>query len=189
MSNYYVLTYIDNDKNLHAINLSEESVTNFSQFFLKNLKNNMKKLYYSNINRDYYKLLKRLWSYGRFTNNQTLINKLLPIINSIVALGGQLRSEFNVLINLIEHIGYGYIPHRVFNNQLGNIKFKIASLLKLGENNIEMINQNIDSIIHNNYNDNIIIEKLKSIKDILNNFVQKESYKYIKENGLDKYIN
>lgn len=184
LSNFYVLTYSDNN-NLYAINLSQNSITDFKNFFLDNLKKNIKKLYYSKMNRDYYKIIKRYWSYGRFTKDKELINKLLPIINSSIALAGQKRSEISTLIDIVKHLGIGKLPKNIFNNQLGNIKFQIASLITLGFDKIQYINDMIDSLINNTKcTYDIFINKLENIEKILWDFVQDQSFKYLKSKKL-----
>jgi hypothetical protein len=193
LSNFFVLTYTDKLGNEHAINLSQDSITNFTKFFQNNLKSNIKKLYYSPYNKDYYKLIKRYWSYGKFTKDKQLINKILPIVNSKIALAGQKRSELKTLMNLVKHTKLHGIPLNVFHNQIENIKASLSSLIEIGFDILDQINHDLDEIVYGQLEPSQIINILEKVKDLLDRYVSKSTLAYLKKVKLapppKKYIN
>jgi hypothetical protein len=193
LSNFFVLSYTDKLGNPHAVNISEDSITDFTKFFKDNLKSNIKKLYYSKHNHDYYKIIKRYWSYGKFAKDKQLIHKLLPIVNSIIALAGQKRSELKTLINLVKHTNLQGVPMDVFHNQIQNLKASLSSLVDMGYDIIDAINYDLDIITNDNATPTEIINILDNVKETLNRYVSKNTLAYLKKVKLapppKKYIN
>lgn len=193
LSNFYVLLYTDKSGKKHVVNASDQLLTDFYTFFTTQLRANIKKMYYSPLNHDYYKLIKRYWSYGKITRDQGLINKILPIVNSPIALAGQKKSEIVTLIKLVEYTGLDRVPIDIFKNQVSNIKLSLAGVLALGQKNIEIINRVIDEIVNYDMKPKDIIERLEIVKDILKNFTGNAALKYLQSVGLapppQKYIN
>lgn len=184
LSNFYVLMYKDRQGIEHAINLPEETVTNFSRFFVNNLKKNMTKLFYSKVGQDYYKVIKRFWSFGKFVHDESLIDRILPFVNSIVALAGQKRSELKTLINLVKHTKLQGVPTNVFYNQLSNIKLSIAGIVGLGAATISHINAAIDQIVSGQLGYEDILDLLEDIRSNIDAYVSKNTYAYLKKVGL-----
>ncbi len=193
LSNFYVLTYTDKLDKMHSVNLPQRSITDFNDFFIENLKENIKKLYYSKYNHDYYKLIKRYWSFGKFTKDDILIKKILPIINSPIALAGQKKSEIATLIKLVKHTNLINVPIDIFNNQLSDIKVSLSAVVEIDLLVLSDINHNIDLITSTKLCHNNIIQLLEIIKEQLVRFISKKSLKFLTKVGLapppDKYIN
>ena len=192
LSNFFVLVYTDNSGKKHVVNADQQLLTNFGDFFTKQLRANIKKLYFSPLHHDYYKLIKRYWSYGKFTRDKSLIEKMLPIVNSTIGLAGQKKSELMTLIKLIKHTKLNRIPRDTLVNQISNIKLSVASILGLGKNAINQINTYIDQAIDVNSDANNMINNLYEAHDILKKFASDKALMYLQSVGLvpppQKYI-
>jgi hypothetical protein len=193
LSNFFTLAYHDEKGNLKSINLPDQSVVDFNTFFVIELKKNIKKLYYSDLYRDYAKLVKRYWSYGRFVGDEKLIQTIAPYMNSIYALAGQKKSEIALLIKLVDHTSMIGVPLEIFKNQLSNIKLSLSNVVDIDTNILLLINNNLDSIIDGAQEANNIVRLLEEIKDILSVFLSNKAIKFLKNVGLapppNKYIN
>jgi len=181
LSNFFVLGYTDKLGNTYAVNLPQDNITNFAHYQVQNLGKNIEKLYYSKYNHDYYKMIKRYWSLGRFIKNKQLINKILPIINSRLALAGQKRSEIKTLINLIKHTHLQGVPMNVFDNQIQNLKASLTSIIELGYDIIDAINYDLDSVTDGQLSPDEKINVLENVKDILNRYVSKNTLAFLKK--------
>lgn len=192
LSNFYVLLYTDQNGNKHVVNASDQLLTDFYTFFTTQLRANIKKMYYSPLNHDYYKLIKRYWSYGKITKDQDLIKRILPIVNSPIALAGQKKSELTTLIKLIEYTGLDRIPMDILKNQISNIKLSLAGVLALGEENIEMINDLINEVVNYDMKPEMMADRLKAVLKILKDFTGNSALIFLKYAGLapppEKYI-
>lgn len=193
LSNFFVLIYTDKNGREHVVNASQELISDFPTFFTKQLRANIKKLYYSPIFHDYYKLIKRYWSYGRFTKDQQLIEKILPIVNSSLAIVGQKKSEITTLVKLVEHTRLRDVPMDSFKNQVSNIKLSLAGVLGLDNETKQYIDEQIDTIVNQDLSPDKIINILDGVKEILKEYSSEKAFQYLQSVGLapppDKYIN
>jgi hypothetical protein len=191
MSNFFALIYHDENGVLQSINLPNESIEDFPSFFEKEIKMNIVKMYYSS-EPDYGKIIKRLFSLGKFTNDESLVDHVYKYINSITALAGQKKSEISLIIKFIELTQLHGIPIDILVNQLSTIKFQIANLINMPVSTVEIINNILDRTINEilqQTNIDTIIEKLSYVKEILSDYVSYNAKKYLENNKLDKYIN
>lgn len=193
LSNFFALVYHDQNGKLKSINLPDDTIDDFSKFFTTEVKGNIKKLYYSKIGYDYAKMIKRLFSLGRFTGDKQLVNKVYPYLNSVTALAGQKKSEIALLMKLIEHTQMNGIPIHVFINQLGNIKMALSNVIDLDREVLEKINYALDQVAYGQLGVNSILEYLGKVKKILSEYVNIKALAYLKKVGLapppKKYIN
>jgi hypothetical protein len=189
ISNFFVLIASDKDGNNIVINLSQELLTDFYHFFSNGLKKQIYKLYYSILDYDYLKLVKRYWSFGRFTRDKKLIEKAYPLLNTDLALAGQLKSELGSLIKLLEHTierprYEDPFPMYIFKNQLSVWKSRLTNVLEIS-NVLEMeIDEKINYIINNNLSNEQIIEILQPIKDTIFEIINENMLPLLKQQGL-----
>jgi len=192
MSNFFALVYHDSDGSLRSVNLPDQSIGNFGEFYVSEIKNSIRELYYSE-KPDFGKMTKRYFSLGRFTADKQLISKVSPFINSIYALAGQKKSDAALLAKLVFHTGMVGVPIDIFNNQLENMKFSIASIITLSDSDLNTINKHIDDIINKDLDLENIISILLDIKDILFYFVNANALNFLRKVKLapppNKYIN
>jgi hypothetical protein len=184
LSNYFVLVFTDSSGKEMAVNLPQSTITDFINYFKKNLQLSMKKLYYSELDYDYLKLVKRYWSYGRFTKDQKLINKLVPILNSNIALAGQLKSEIATIIKLLENIPLSQIPIEILRNQLSFWKSRLTHVLEIPDDLEFKIDTSIDKIVNNQLDNEEIIDILSPIKERLVKIINENVLQYLMSVGL-----
>jgi hypothetical protein len=125
MSNFYSLLY-DDKKNgqIKSINLNQRVVTDFHNFFLEGLRNSMNNLITSKLDYNPIKYLKRIYSYAKYTKNEPLANRVLPILNGILGNMYQLKSEISTILKLMES-GYKYPPITVWKN-IEAVKYRLS---------------------------------------------------------------
>jgi hypothetical protein len=184
LSNYFVLMFTDSSGKEMAVNLQQSTITDFINYFKKNLQSSMKKLYYSELDYDYLKLVKRYWSYGRFTKDQKLIDKLVPILNSNIALAGQLKSEIATIIKLLENIPLSQIPIEILRNQLSFWKSRLTHVLEIPDDLEFKIDISIDKIVNNQLDNEQIIDILSPIKERLVKIINENVLQYLMSVGL-----
>jgi hypothetical protein len=179
ISNFFAVEAIDNLGNVTVINLPQESHTDFENYFKENLKSSIEKLYYSILEPNYLKLAKRYFSYGRFTKNSVLINKVLPLLNSSIGLAGQLKSEIAVIIKLIEFTHGQHLPLNIIVNQLDNLKTRLSHVIEINNDTLTMLNELIQKAM-DQINPINMIEFLSPIKKMLEELTNQYSLIYLK---------
>lgn len=193
LSNFFTLVYYGQDGKLKSINLPDEVIEDFDSFFVREIKSNIKKLYYSQTSPDYSKMIKRYFSLGRFTGDKDLVNKVYPYLNSIIALAGQKKSEIALLMKLIEHTNMNGVPIEIFINQLSNIKLALSSIVDFDRDLLQDINDILDKVAYEKLSIDNMLEYLGKVKQILSVYVNTKALAYLKHVKLapppKKYIN
>lgn len=193
LSNFFALVYHDPNGVLKAINLPDESVENFTEFFANEVKSNIKKLYYSKIAPDYAKVIKRMFSLGRFTGDQELVMKVYPYINSVTSLAGQKKSEIALLMKLIDHTRMIGVPVPMFINQLSNIQLTLANIIDIDKDVLSEMNEILNKVMYGQLDPDSMVGYLGKIKKVLSSYVSIKALAYLKSVGLspppNKYIN
>lgn len=182
LSNFFVLAYKDSENNVFMINLPQESYENFIDFFQENLKSSIEKLYYSKLDFNPFKMVKRYWSYGKFMKDQQLINKILPIISSDVALASQLKSELDTIAKLLKKTSS--VPVNILKNQLSTFKWRLSNVMLISNELDEEIDIGINQIIKGGLSNNKIIDILEGIKKQLGEIINEKTVKYLETVGL-----
>jgi len=158
VTNVYFLAYIDKKGNQHDIIGPSPSAQ-------LQLRDEIEKLYYSDMFYSPFKVFKRMFALAQMPDNRgtpifnDVIYSLKGFISSTTSLVYQLKSELEVIELLLEKVKSP--PLVTINNSLDSIKFRLASYLELSENKLEDINNLIDQAIHAN-----IKAKLSLIDDI-----------------------
>lgn len=188
LSNFFVLAYRDSVGNVFMINLPQESYDDFTEFFKDNLKQSIEKLYYSKLDFNPFKMVKRYWSYGRFTRDPNLIEKLLPIISSDIALASQLKSELGTIVKLLEKTKNipccANVPMDILKKQLSTFKWRLSNVMDISEELEEEIDDRINETIDAQMIPNDTINDLDDIKNKLENIINVKTIKYLKSVGL-----
>lgn len=148
VTNIYELAYVDKDKNI--INLTPIFKANVIPL-------DIEKLWYSDINFDPLKCLKRIYSYCNYQikNNISdkealtqIVNKIVPFLSSNIS---NLHRQKTYLYNIQLLLSLSYkIPISTIKKSLDNVKQSIANILEIDQENL--------------INDNNIINKLMNKK-------------------------
>jgi hypothetical protein len=193
LSNFFALVYHEPNGTLKAINLPQESIEDFTDFFAHEVKSNIKKLYYSKIAPDYAKVIKRMFSLGRFIGDQGLVMKVYPYLNSVTSLAGQKKSEIALLIKLIEHTHMVGVPMHIFINQLSNIQLTLSNIIDIDRDVLIEMNEILNNVMYGQLDPDTMIAYLSKIKKVLSNYVSVKALAYLRSVGLapppNKYIN
>lgn len=180
LSNFFILIYKDEFGKLHVINLPLGAYEDFYNFFSENLKKAIEKVALSILEFNPLKLVKRYWSYGKFTNDENLINKLIPILNSDCAYLGQIRSELKTIQKLVEEVNN--YPKMIVENQLSTMKWKLSTILLLDQNLLQKISLQIDNMIdmmNNNHPKDHIVKNIEMIIKELTPIIDHNVIKYL----------
>jgi hypothetical protein len=181
LSNFFLLLYYDLFGNIHTINAPQDSYDHFDEFFIEELKKSIEKLYFSKIEPNYLKVAKRMWTYARFVRDKILVGKLLPLINSDLALAGQIKSELALIIKLAKHTNLVGVPIYVIKNQLETMKIRITNVLEIDEKTEYVIDTTIDNVVNNIFlTAEILIDQLTPVKEILEDIVNHYTWLYLR---------
>jgi hypothetical protein len=179
ISNYFVVGYHDEQGQLKVINLPEQSVTDFSTYFKENLKGSVEKLYYSRFEYNPIKLAKRYFSYGRFTHDMGLVDKVTPLLNSPLGFLSQLRSEVGTMMKTLD--GVKDIHKTLFKEQLQVVKYKLANMVDLPQKDLIKWSKVVNEISSNQFDKDEIMYVLEEFKDILSSYIDENAIKYLKK--------
>lgn len=168
ITNIYFLSYIDNNNKLIPINPVENPI--------ESLKNEIEKLYFSNMYYSPFKMVKRIYALCRLQNNYSFDNilnenrdvlkKIFPFISSSMSALYQIKSEIGTIVLLLEK------RKRVnVDNQLDNMRLRLASIIEIDEDVLINMQQLIIKITADDNIDNKLkkIDRLTyMIKKVLN---------------------
>jgi hypothetical protein len=197
MSTFFALVYRDKKGALHSVNLPDASVINFPSFYVKELKESIAILLEGGA---YAKIVKRLFSLGKFIGDSKLINKIAWFINSPYAIAGQKRAELTIISKIIKFTGGIGLPIEILTNQLMNIKNALSNVIVIPDHYLEMLNKNIDKayniyIYEMSHQGSIELQDTRYIDQVaeqLYGFVNEHAEEYLETVGLlpmpDKYL-
>lgn len=164
VTNVYFLSYDDGQGGKHEIikqNLN----------FLEDLRNEIEKLYYSDMFYNPFKVLKRMFALSQSPVNRSdpdyinLLNNIIPFISSTTSLCYQVKSELESIKVILA--SSKSIPETTINQSIDGMKFRLASYLEIPKNELQLINHSIDMIVATNNREvkadliSALIKKLK----------------------------
>lgn len=186
MSNFFVLVEHDEDGNIHMINLPQEYYTDFPNFFIEGLKSSVEKLYYSKLNFNPFKMLKRIWSLAKFLKDKNMILKIVPFMSSNVGAINQIKNDLGTLVKIFKKVTY---PQKeLITKELSEMKDRVSNIIEYDDKFLLNFNKEIDNLISMinqiNPNNNEIINKLEELADIFANDVEQLTIRFLKSHGL-----
>lgn len=185
ISNFFFLLYYSPNGTIHSINAPQESYDNFPEFYRKELKENIHKLYYTKLEINFLKLAKRYFSYGRFFKNQQLVRAVYPLLNSNMGLAGQVKSELVTIEKLVENVPFDTIPINVLHDHLESIKGRLANILEIPLNILDSFNIGINEIIDQHYlTPDFILQRISPVKKYLGELTNEYSLNYLSKVNL-----
>lgn len=193
VTNFVMLAYRDEDDELVPINLDYNlnDREDMHKHMLLGLKDEIEKLYYSDLFYSPFKMIKRMYAlcrhnYSYFREkdefSKMVLEKIIPFISGNISLLYQMRSEIESIILVTEKIGGN--PKKSISNSLGSIKQKLANVLEITDEELEYLNKLIDKAAKSN-----IVEDrntyLHKISKIFKNIISSESIRYLDSVGLN----
>lgn len=172
VTNYFVLIYNDNG-NLIPVNL-DYNFLNLDERFKKyneNMRNEIEKLYYSNMYYNPFKMMKRMWAMSRYNYNITSNNyyknaliKLTPYISQNISFLYQIKSEIDAIIRLL--LEGNFKPYRDINKELEIMKVRLSTQILINDHNLQILIDMIDNFeVSNN------VEQLENIKKFISKII------------------
>jgi hypothetical protein len=149
-SNFFVLQFGDNKT---IMNLSEEANYN-PNYRLDNLKPSMYTLMYSKLQRNLFKVAKRMLSYGKMSKNIDLIEMVYGIINSQMGILYNFMSQLKTLSKIAKEHKNKYMYKKTLYHVIESIGFKLQELIFIDYDFTELTNM-ID----------LVLSKDKTIKE------------------------
>ena len=183
MSTFIVLEYENDIGDLFTINLPQESVEDFRGFFINNLKISLEEMFYSSVNYNPFKGVKRMWSLGLFIHDKNLLERLYNIFSSDISLTNQIRSEFKLLLKVLE-ASNGKYSVKIFNRQLEELKFKLSESLIIDGDLLTAMVESINAITNNDHDTKIITAYLEQFIIYLTIPINIRTIRYLKSVGL-----
>jgi hypothetical protein len=155
----------------------------------ENLRVEIEKFYFSDMFYSPFKVVKRIYAYSRnrhiYTKNPKwgrYIDLVVPLLQSDVSLAYQIKSELDTLVLVLNL--YKRPSPVTINNQLDNIKQKIASVLSIKEETLQQINSFINAAIESSNNKSKIIS-IDKVTQMLKNMINYETIGYLSSKGLN----
>ncbi|CDI70050.1 hypothetical protein [Zamilon virus] len=178
VTNFYILIYVDLKKNtLETVNFNFDYLDNniLTKQYDMQIKEEVQKLYYSDMYYSAFKMVKRMWAYSRAFRNMEDVNILLPIVSGNISLLYQIVSELSTIVRLYEVSKS--TPETTIDKRLDSLAYKLADVTEIDK----------ESLIH--ITD--IIDSLKNYKGInkaiqINQFVIKPLKRYINALTIDE---
>lgn len=185
VTNFFVLQYVDENGDVHNVNLPDD----FANDIVNNLKNEVRKLYFSSLFFNPLKMSKRMWSMARLQKDMAMVNKLTPLLRSDASLMAQINSELETIILLFEN--FSNLPIKMLFNQLNGLKYRLSNLIEIDINE-DQIFKKIDQITNGDLDVKTIIKHLKEIKTELKQKMINYTIIYLKSKGIfpppDNYL-
>jgi hypothetical protein len=180
ITNFFVLSYLDEDGKQHPINIELEDRI---QSLLKDIYK-----YSSPTSRKSLKYAKRLWVLTQIKNNKDYLEKLFPLFSSSAGILNQISSEIETLTFMFQKLKK--LPINIMMNQIDGFKARINSIydIDIDENRIYSIVDNIVNHIKNNKSDldrDFIIKSLSEIDEVFSEKVEEFTNNYLDKNGLN----
>jgi len=168
MSNFFYIAYYDENKKLHAVNMSQRAIDDMANFINEGLKVAIYTSLYSKKLYSPLKALKRYFSYARINKDDILIKKVIPVLNSMNGFYGSILSELKVLYKIIDN--YGNPPSiDIFHNQLQKVKYGIQKIKFFTKEDLTHINKFIDTLHNQQFN----VKKYKALLETLIDIIKK----------------
>jgi hypothetical protein len=115
--------------------------------------------------KNYYKALKRLYSYAKITNNKPLIKELLKVINSNLGINSKMIADLGIISALIDN-NFKNVNKKLIVTNLSKLNIQVAknkSLTSIKEYLEELISKYMHEL------NNAVVEVVKSNK-LLNSY-------------------
>lgn len=187
VTNFFFLLEKDKSGKLIEINLDYNFLdkNEYRKVYDIQIKNEIEKLYYSNIFYSPFKMAKRMWAYSRTFRNIDEIKMLTPLVTGNISSMYQIKSEIDTISRIFELTNKPPIAH--INNQLSGMKNRLSNIIELETNEIVEFNSYIDNFINSDDKKSILNYIKKFLVYYINMFTILELNK-INHNPPPKYF-
>lgn len=128
---------------------------------------------------NYFKTCKRLFSYYKSTDKHIAM-KLQDLFNSNIGLLYNVYSDTGTILYLMDN--FHNVPFERVENEIDNFKNRMSHVYKI--NKFLQKQPKINAIINNAEKKGHTVASLTQLQNILNEIIQKETYKFMQNNGI-----
>lgn len=176
ITNWFVLALKKPNGILKTLNLDYNWFNNREAFnnYEIQMKQEIEKLYYSNIFFNPFKMCKRLWVLSKTKNDIELIKDLTPVVTGNISLLYQIKSEMEAMINIMDKIKYTL---ETINKQMDIIKSRLSHVIEIDYMTLEILDIVINKFIVTNNEDikkEIMLSLYNYFKDMINDYTLEE---------------
>lgn len=170
VTNFFIIV---NDKNgeIQLVNLPDDFYNRVDGA----LKDETDKLMCSGVYFKPLKAIKRMWTIAMMRNDQNMLEKLTPIINSGVGILNQVNGDIESLIGILEKSKS--IPIASIRKEINNFKGRIAGIYDLSIDIVEL-NDIFDNLSTMDYIPSLY-NRLKMLKKFLQDIINSETIEYL----------
>lgn len=157
----------------HYVNMRDD----FEEHRPEELREDIEKLFISKIYFKPFKMVKRMWALAHMTNDKAMLKKLTPLTSSTISLAGQVSSEIETLIMMLEKLASPPLEH--IRQHIDTFKPRLANVtaFRIAEKYIFNV---LDDMADGVYEVNDMIKLLKEIKDYLKEKISDYTIDYLK---------
>lgn len=178
VTNFYILIEQDTEGQFNMIN-SEYDYLDPEQSQIqydKQIRDEIEKLYYSNMYYSPFKMTKRMWAYSRTFEIEQTVRDLLPLVSGNISFLYQLSSELDTILRIVKLRKNP--PIQTIKKQVDSMRFKAANILELDYQDLIKINEMIMEFM-----DNDNFELLENIKKYFKQVVNINTIKTLNKLG------
>lgn len=189
VTNFFLLDVKNKDGSIRPLNLPYLSDEFDLPEIVQELSTEVEKFYFS---KKYYKplkMVKRLFSIARLIDDKAMMKNIVPLLQSNVAKLGQIVSEIDNIISMLERIKEP--PITSLKHQIDSFKDRMSNIIDIefDQKKLDII---IDKIVNSKFEKGMDIKLLTELKKYINMVVNHETEIYLKEHNLapppDSYL-
>ncbi len=141
VTNIIELSYTNGSGNTKYVNIQMSKMNNIDIALPKEIE----KLYFSDYHYNPFKMIKRIFSFARHTDNHQLLEKIFPIISSDISAMYQIKSELEAIKLVLEN--FKSPPIITINKQLDYMKNALSRLIELSQRQEGLFNDALDQAV------------------------------------------
>lgn len=128
VTNFFILVEENEDGSYSVINIDYDYLDKKQSeiHYDIQIKEEIEKLYYSDMYYSPFKMAKRMWAYSRAFGFEDSVRKLLPLVTGNVSYLYQLKSEMDTILRLYE---LNKAPNKTIDKQMDLMKQKLSNII------------------------------------------------------------
>lgn len=184
ITNFFILAYVDKNNELHMINLDYDYLDKKISFerYDKQIKEEIEKLYYSNLFYNPFKMAKRIWALARTNKDENMIFLLSPFITSNISFLYQIKSEIDAILRILKETN-GY-PIKTINRQIDEMKIKLSNIIEIDNSDINFLNKLINKF-NKTHSYDIKVKTLNNLKNYIKQLINIFTIEELNKLGLN----
>lgn len=182
VTNFVIMYYLKEDGTREMVNLSFDFLDKrqLSHSFDKQMKEEIEKLYFSNMYYSPFKCIKRMWTYARHFHLREVVLEYLDLATGQISNLYQIKSQVEAILMLGKNEDFkkSKMFYSNINKQINGFKNEITHITLIDNTQIDILMDLIDKII-NEHDINYKLDELKQLNGVL-----KYAINYLSVEGL-----